>query len=78
MLFVKDLPLPTSLTSSFLAPSSYAFVYDEKLPAERDELKAALKKAKGQAARADLQVRGGNRPEGAPVGGDGAAQLGQG
>lgn len=38
-------------------PRSYAFLYDEKLPAERQELRAALKRAKGAAARADLQAR---------------------
>ncbi|KAL4458076.1 hypothetical protein ABPG75_012941 [Micractinium tetrahymenae] len=35
----------------------YAFLYDEKLPEERAELRAALKKAKGAGARAELQAR---------------------
>lgn len=37
--------------------SQYAFLYDEKLPEERKGLRAALKKAKGAEARADLQAR---------------------
>lgn len=37
---------------------SYSFLYDEKMPEEREELRAALKKAKGQAARTELQVGG--------------------
>ncbi|EFN58403.1 hypothetical protein CHLNCDRAFT_140335 [Chlorella variabilis] len=35
----------------------YAFLYDDKLPAERAELRAALGKAKGGAAREALQAR---------------------
>ncbi|KAI3435530.1 hypothetical protein D9Q98_001596 [Chlorella vulgaris] len=35
----------------------YAFLYDEKLPAERDELRAALARAKGQGRREELQVK---------------------
>jgi ribosomal RNA-processing protein 36 len=35
----------------------YAFLYDDKLPAEREELRGALRKAKGAAARAELQAR---------------------
>ncbi|KAL4432830.1 hypothetical protein ABPG77_008156 [Micractinium sp. CCAP 211/92] len=35
----------------------YAFLYDEKLPQERAELKAALKKAKGAGPRAELQAQ---------------------
>jgi ribosomal RNA-processing protein 36 len=35
----------------------YAFLYDEKLPAERDDLRAALARAKGQGRREELQVK---------------------
>lgn len=35
----------------------YSFLYDEKMPEEREELRAALKKTKGQAARTELQAR---------------------
>lgn len=35
----------------------YAFLYDEKMPQERDDLRAALKKAKGAAPRAELQAQ---------------------
>lgn len=34
----------------------YSFVYDEKLPEERKDLKIALKKAKSSAARAKIQA----------------------
>lgn len=35
----------------------YAFLYDEKLPQERADLKAALKRAKGAGPRAELQAQ---------------------
>lgn len=35
----------------------YAFLYDEKLPAEREELRGALGKTKGAAKREELQAR---------------------
>lgn len=50
------LPCPTPHTSS---SGRYAFLYDDKMPEEREELRAALKKVKGQAAREKLQVGGG-------------------
>jgi ribosomal RNA-processing protein 36 len=39
------------------AAARYAFLYDETLPAERDDVVAQLKKAKAPAARAALQAR---------------------
>ncbi len=65
--------VPASHPPPFLAPPrppSYSFLYDDKMPEEREELRAALKKAKGQAARAELQV--GAATAGLVVGGRGS------
>ena len=49
--------LMSTLLPLLLSPHpSYSFLYDEKMPEEREELRAALKKTKGQAARTELQV----------------------